>query len=184
MTQEELQARQTAIIEQVQRAIFRLAGYSAFDALSFRVEGTSRVVLLGFAFTPDVKSAAETVVRKIEEIEEVENLIEVLPNSPADDDIRARAYAGIYGHPSMRRYVPGAGFSSADVRSFIRDIRVNLRAAQITKGPHAIHILVKNGNLALVGYVFSDMDKQIAEVQANSVPGAFSVENHLEVVKR
>lgn len=181
LTQEEMQQRQAAIIEQVQKAIVRLPTYSVFDSLSFRVEGVNKVVLLGFAFTPTTKNDAARVVERIEEVEIVENLIEVLPNSGADDDVRVETFVRIYGHPAMRRYVPGAGFSSADIRNFVRDLHVGLQASSLVRGSFAIHILVRNGNVALVGTVASEMDRQIAEVQANSVPGAFSVENYLNV---
>lgn len=183
LTQEELQQRQAAIIEQVQKAIVRLPSYSVFDSLSFRVEGVNKVVLLGYAFTPTTKNDAGRVVERIEEVEVVENLIEVLPNSGADDDVRIQAFVRIYGHPAMRRYVPGAGFTSADIRNLVRDLRVGLQASSLVRGSFPIHILVKNGNLALVGAVASDMDRQIAEVQARGVPGAFSVENYLQVAK-
>jgi osmotically-inducible protein OsmY len=183
LTEKELQERQTRIIQRVQSTIARLSTYSVFDSLSFRVEGASRVVLMGYCYLPTVKSEAERSVQRIEEVEEVVNLIEILPNSPADDDIRIRTYANIYGHPSMRRYVPGGGFSSVDVQQLISDLRIGLEASSLIRGPHAIHILVKNGNVALVGAVASELHKQIAEVQANTVPGAFSVENHLQVVQ-
>jgi osmotically-inducible protein OsmY len=183
LTAEEMQQRQAAIIGEVQKALVTLPQYSVFDSVSYRVEGINKVVLLGYAFSPTVKSGAFEVVRRIEGVEIVENLIEVLPNSPNDDRIRTGVYIAIYGHPSMRRYVPGAGFSSVDVQNFIRDVQIDLRAATITRGPHAMHILVKNGNVALVGVVNTDMHRQIAEVQANTVPGVFSVENYLQVAK-
>jgi osmotically-inducible protein OsmY len=44
-----------------------------------------------------------------------------------------------------------------------------------------IHIIVDNGHITLEGVVARQMDKQIAEMQAKSVPGAFSVDNHLQV---
>jgi osmotically-inducible protein OsmY len=181
LSSEEMQQRQAAIIEQVQSAIVRLPSHSVFDSLSFRVEGANKVVLLGFAFTPSTRNDAGRVVERIEEVEVMENLIEVLPNSGFDDDIRVQTFVNIYGHPAMRRYVPGAGFNSADIRNFVRDLRVGLQASSLVRGSFAIHILVKNGNVALVGTVASDLHRQIAEVQANSVPGVFSVENYLNV---
>ena len=183
MSAGELEKRQKALAQKVQREIFRIPEYSAFDAVNFQIEGTNKVVLLGYAFQPTVKSGVERIVQRIEEVEEVENRIEVLPVSGNDDQIRAQTYAAIYGHPAMRRYVPGAGFSSRDVENFLRDLQFGLQAAQITRGPHNIHIIVKNGNVALVGVVGGEMHKQIAEHQARSVPGAFSVENYLQVSK-
>jgi len=44
-----------------------------------------------------------------------------------------------------------------------------------------IHIIVKNGHITLEGVVARQMEKQVAGMQANSVPGAFSVTNNLVV---
>jgi osmotically-inducible protein OsmY len=58
-------------------------------------------------------------------------------------------------------------------------------AGGITNDPpigfHAIHIIVKNGNVTLVGAVNNDGDLAMAGMRANMVPGVFSVENELEV---
>jgi hyperosmotically inducible protein len=44
-----------------------------------------------------------------------------------------------------------------------------------------IHIIVKNGHVTLVGVVANKMDKEIAEIQAKSVPDVFSVDDQLQV---
>jgi hyperosmotically inducible protein len=44
-----------------------------------------------------------------------------------------------------------------------------------------IHIIVENGRVTLEGAVARRMDSQIAEAQAKSVPGVFSVTNNLKV---
>jgi hyperosmotically inducible protein len=46
-----------------------------------------------------------------------------------------------------------------------------------------IHIIVKNGHVALEGVVDNQSDKDLATVKANGVPSVFSVENHLMVQK-
>jgi osmotically-inducible protein OsmY len=48
-------------------------------------------------------------------------------------------------------------------------------------GYHAIHIIVKNGNVTLTGVVDSDSDLAMAGMRANTVSGVFSVDNQLEV---
>src|SRR6266849_2138921 len=47
----------------------------------------------------------------------------------------------------------------------------------------SIYIIVNGGNVTLEGVVDNEMDKNVANIQANSVPGVFSVTNHLRVVK-
>jgi hyperosmotically inducible protein len=46
-----------------------------------------------------------------------------------------------------------------------------------------IHIIVKNGNITLVGVVDNEGDKNLAGIAANGVPGAFKVNNELTVGK-
>jgi osmotically-inducible protein OsmY len=43
--------------------------------------------------------------------------------------------------------------------------------------------VVKNGNVTLVGVVNSKSDKDVAGIRANQVPGVFSVQNELKIVK-
>jgi osmotically-inducible protein OsmY len=44
-----------------------------------------------------------------------------------------------------------------------------------------IRIIVENGHITLYGVVDNTMDKTVAGIRANQIPGAFSVENKLEV---
>ena len=46
-----------------------------------------------------------------------------------------------------------------------------------------IHIIVKNGNVTLVGVISNEGDKNIAGIAANGVPGVFGVTNNLTVEK-
>ncbi len=58
-------------------------------------------------------------------------------------------------------------------------------AGGITNDPplgfHAIHIIVKNGNVILRGAVLNPTDSNLAEIRANTVSGVFSVTNELGV---
>jgi hyperosmotically inducible protein len=81
-----------------------------------------------------------------------------LPLSPNDDRIRRAVYQKIYSYPSLStRY----GFQALP----------------------SIHIIVKNGNVSLEGVVDNASDKNVAGIQANGVPGVFSVTNNLRVEK-
>ena len=139
---------------EIRHELVMLPYYGVFDNLAFRVNG-SEVELFGQVTRPTLKSDAEQVVKGIEGVEKVINNIEVLPLSPNDDRIRIAAYKAIYGHPVLNRYA--------------------LQAVP------PIHIIVKNGNITLEGVVLNEQDKNIAGIQANSVPGAFKVTNNLRV---
>jgi osmotically-inducible protein OsmY len=45
----------------------------------------------------------------------------------------------------------------------------------------SIHIIVKNGHVTLVGTVDNQMDKNVANIRAKSVPNVFSVDDQLKV---
>ena len=165
------------IAKEVQKQIGTLPLYGVFDDIHFGIKGRS-VILRGEASRPTLKSSAENVVKKIEGVETVDNEIEVLPLSPNDDRIRAGVYARIYGNQVLRRYTSNRG-GAARWSSLTR------RTMGITNDPptgyHAIHIIVKNGNVTLKGVVDNSGDSAIAEMQANSTPGVFRVDNDLYI---
>jgi osmotically-inducible protein OsmY len=47
-----------------------------------------------------------------------------------------------------------------------------------------IRISVQNGHVELYGIVDNQTDKNVAFIQANSVPGVFSVKNYLQVANQ
>jgi osmotically-inducible protein OsmY len=164
---------------EVRKKIVTLPQYGVFDNIHFGIQG-STIILRGQASRPTLKSGAETAVKKIEGVESVQNEIDVLPLSPNDDRLRAAVYASIYGYPGLQRYTSNRG-GPRGAPSVAR------AAGGITNDPpigfHAIHIIVKNGNVTLTGAVDSEMDLIIAGMRANSVPGVFSVDNDLQVAQ-
>jgi hyperosmotically inducible protein len=144
------------LAREVRHELVMLPYYGVFDNLAYKVDG-NRVTLYGQVTRPTLKSDAENVVKNIEGVEGVTNNIEVLPLSPNDDRIRLAVYRAIYGHPALQRY-------------------------QLSAVP-SIHIIVRNGNVTLEGVVANEGDKNIANIQANGVPGVFSVTNHLQTEK-
>lgn len=140
--------------ERVRRELLRLPYYGVFDHLTFQVDG-DRVTLGGDVSWPVLKADAERVVNTVEGVAAVTNDVKVLPLSPNDDRLRLSAYWAIYGHSALAPY------------------RLN---------PHPpIRIIVENGHVTLKGIVSSEMHSTIAHLQANSVPGAFSVTNNLQI---
>jgi len=139
----------------VRHALVMLPYYSVFDNLDFRVEGTN-VVLSGEVVRASLKSEAENAVRRVADINSVENRIEILPLSPSDETIRLATYRAVYQNPDFTKY------------------------AIMAVPP--IHIVVRNGHVKLVGAVQTEAEKNLANISANSVPGVFSVQNDLRVV--
>lgn len=144
------------LIKEVRHELVMLPYVNIFDNLEFRVDGNN-VTLMGQVTRPVIKSDAENVVKHVEGVGEVINQIEVLPPSPADDAIRRATYTTLVRQPGLQLY-------------FMQSIS-------------PIRIVVKNGNVTLEGVVSTQADSDLAKIQANSVPGVFSVTNHLRVEK-
>ncbi len=164
------------IEKEVRKQILSLPQYGVFDYIHFAIKGRT-VILDGQASRPTLKSSAENVVKKIEGVQTVDNRIEVLPLSPNDDRIRAAVYARIYSQPALQKYTSNRGGG--------RWLSLTRLTTGITNDPpigyHAIHIIVKNGNVTLKGVVDNSGDFAIAGMQANLAPGVFSVDNDLVV---
>jgi hyperosmotically inducible protein len=170
------------ITQDVQKKLGNLTTFSVFDWITFGFHGKT-LVLRGYASRPTLKSDAGNAVKGIAGIESVDNEIQVLPNSPNDDRIRAAVYNRIYTQAALRKYNANQGSLARALGPGGRSVA--LMAGGITNDPpigfHAIHIIVNNGNVILYGVVNNEMDKAIAGIQANAAPGAFSVDNDLIV---
>jgi len=140
--------------KKVRHELVMLPYYGVFDNLNYRVDGT-RVELFGEVSRPTLKSDAERVVARIEGVDTLVNHIEVLPVSFNDNRISVAVYRAIFGDSALQRYRLGA--------------------------VPPIHIIVKNGDVALEGVVANEMDRNIASLRANEVGGVFSVTNNLVV---
>ncbi|HEV2132968.1 MAG TPA: BON domain-containing protein [Terracidiphilus sp.] len=167
----------TRIVGSVRKQLLSLSDYGVFDYLTFAIQGHS-VILNGYASRPVLKSEAEKVVKGIKGVESVQNNIKVLPYSQMDDRIRVGELVRIYGQPSLRKY------TNAPIGQDLYPT-VGRMAGGITQDPpvgwFAIHIIVENGHVILAGVVDNPTDAEIANVQANTVPGVFSVTDNLVV---
>ena len=148
------QKYQEKLVKEVRHQLLLLPYYSVFDNLAYKVEG-DKVTLSGQVVRPTLKSDAEAAVKSIEAVATVVNNIEVLPLSPMDDQLRIAVYRAIYQDAALFRYGQSAVPS--------------------------IHIIVKNGNVTLVGVVDNESDKNLANLRASGVPNVFSVKNDLAV---
>ena len=129
-------------------------GTTAFNAISVSVRN-GVVTLGGHAYGPTDKDSAISVATHMRGVQDVIDEVEVDPVSPMDDRIRIQVARSIYGYPSLNKYAIDPG--------------------------KPIRISVQNGNVTLFGVVDSQMDKDVANIRANSVPGIFKVTNQLEV---
>lgn len=145
----------TRLSREVRHELVTLPYYGVFDNLNFQVGKDGTVTLMGQVTRPTLKSDAEKVVKDIEGVGKVVNQLEVLPLSTNDDQLRLAVYRAIYSSTGLNRYALSAVPS--------------------------IHIIVSNGNLALEGVAANEADKNMAGIQANSVPGIFSVKNNLRL---
>ena len=133
-------------------------GYGiAFNAIALNVQN-GVVTLNGDVRDYPARDSALAIAETTLGVKEVVDSINVLPTSPMDDDIRIRVARAIYGHGSLSKY-------ALDPQKPIR-------------------IVVDNGHVTLYGVVENQMDKQIAEQQAKSVPNVFSVDDKLMVASR
>jgi hyperosmotically inducible protein len=148
---QKLQAR---ITREVYHELMMLPQLTIFDHIAFKVDGAT-ITLIGAVRNAILKDAAEKVVKRVEGVERVNNQIEILPPLPSDDRIRLAVAHAIFSDERLFKY------SLASVPP--------------------IHIIVKNGHVTLEGVVDNETDKNAAYLRANSVPGVFSVENHLQV---
>ena len=113
------------------------------------------VTIDGDTVTDVARDSALAIVTRTPGVKDVVSEVKVLPVSMFDDSIRVRTARAIYRDSVLGRYA--------------------------TDPVHPIRIVVDNGHVTLYGTVQSAMDKTIAGIRANSVPGAFSVENKLVV---
>jgi osmotically-inducible protein OsmY len=88
-------------------------------------------------------------------VKDVIDRVSIAPVSLFDDGIRLRALRVIYSDSVLSKYA--------------------------TDPARPIRIIVANGHVTLYGSVDNKMDKDIAGIRANQLPGAFSVDNKLEI---
>ena len=138
--------------EKIRHELAMMPYISEFDFISFTQSGVD-VILTGWTIRSTNRSTAYNVVKDIPGVETVINNIDVLPLGSLDMQIRAAARAAL--QRQLSRYFWGNG---SDIK-----------------------IVVKNGQIILLGTVSTKADSDIAFIQCNSVSGAFKVFNLLRV---
>jgi hyperosmotically inducible protein len=138
--------------EKVRHELAMLPYLSDFDFISFTM-ADAQVILTGWTVRQTNRSDAYNAVRDVPGVETVVNNIEILPLGSFDMQIRAGVRAVL--QRQLSRYFWGSG---SDIK-----------------------IVVKDGMVILLGIVSNQGDYDIANIQANTVPGVFKVFNMLRV---
>ena len=141
----------TEVEQKVRDELLRLPYYGVFDSINFHIQGT-KVILTGQVTRPSVKRSAEGAINRLNFVSAVQNDLEILPLSTNDRRIRNKLLRSIYSGGHFLHY----GTVHAPVR-----------------------IIVKNGNVRLIGTVSNELHKNLAHRKATNTPGVFLVTNDL-----
>jgi hyperosmotically inducible protein len=139
------------IFRSVQRQVLTYPHFTVFDSVNAQIKD-GVVTLTGKVLMPFKKDDLGERVGKVRGVKAVNNLIEVLPASKSDDELRRGIANAIYGNSTLSRY-----------------------ATQVNP---PIHIIVERGRVTLEGVVNNNVDRQLAYTIA-SMFQAFSVKNEL-----
>jgi osmotically-inducible protein OsmY len=144
------------ILRQAYHEIVMYYAYGMFDNVEFEAHNGALTVS-GQVTQPFKKKDMGRILQRVKGVAELQNNLEVLPNSRFDDRLRLQLARAIYGNPYFTPY------------------------ANLAIPP--IRIIVKNGNVTLEGVVNSNLDRINAGMAANRTGLSFSVVNNLRVVK-
>jgi len=140
--------------EKVRHELAMMPYVTEYDFISFTLSG-SEVILTGWTVRQTNRDYAYNVVKNVPKVETVVNNIEILPLGSFDMQIRAGVRAALQRY--LSRYFWGSG---SDIK-----------------------IVVKDGQVILLGTVASKSDSDVAYIQANAVPSVFKVFNMLRVAE-
>jgi hypothetical protein len=140
------------LYEKVRHELAMMPYVSEFDFISFTMNGPD-VILTGWTIRNPNRYEAYNRVKNIAGVGTIVNNIDVLPLGSMDMRIRAGARAAL--QRNLSRYFWGSG---SDIK-----------------------IVVKNGDIILLGTVQNQGDFDLAFIQCNGVPNAFHVFNLLRV---
>jgi hyperosmotically inducible protein len=136
----------------IQRQVLEYPHYTVFDSVSARIDGEGIVTLTGKVTMPYKRDDIERRIRSIAGIQQVHNLIDVLPASRSDDELRVGIARAIYGNQTFRPYAARAN--------------------------PPIHVIVERGRVTLEGVVMDESERLLALSIARSF-GSFAVTDSL-----
>jgi hyperosmotically inducible protein len=131
----------TAIANELRREIVAYSHYTVFDDVAYRVTN-GQINLTGVVTDPSKKAAIDKLAHSIRGVNSVNDNIQALTGSPIDDRLRAAIARAIYTSPAFDHY----------------------RYEQ----QQPVRIIVSDGHVALQGVVQSQLEKNIAGMQATA----------------
>jgi hyperosmotically inducible periplasmic protein len=136
--------------------VYDRQGYYSYPFNSLTLQVHDGVVTVGGVVVEPVdKDSALGLIKNTKGVRDVVDKIQVAPLSPNDNRIRADEFRAIYGYPQFNKYAIDPA--------------------------RPIRIVVVNGHVILTGVVDNAGDRDLAGIRANQVPGAFSVQNDLQI---
>ncbi len=142
------------LLEQARHEIVMYYAFTIFDNVELAAhDGT--LVVAGEVTLPFKKNDMGRILERVKGVSVLQNNLEVLPLSNFDDRLRLQVARAIYGDPIFLNY------------------------ANQARPP--IHIIVKNGNVALEGVVANNFDKVKAHMDALHAGLSFSVVDNLQI---
>ena len=142
------------ILEAARKQVVTYYAYGIFDNVVLQAEG-DKLTVSGQVTQPFKKQDLGNLLAHVRGVATLENNLEVLPASFFDDGLRLAVARAIYGDPLFVRY-----------------------GARVLP---PIHIIVKNGNVALEGAVATPLDRIKAGMDASLAGLSFSLVNNLHV---
>lgn len=145
------------LAEAVVKVIQGYEYYTLFDYISGAIN--NGVVTLVGKVTPIPDKPAQLTERiaKVRGVQDIQNRIEVMTPSRADDELRARLARAIFSHPSFQRF------------------------GSMVNPP--IHVVVDNSIVTLIGYVQTQTEYIEIQQIASQVQGILRIDNQLQTLK-
>lgn len=146
-----------ALAEAVAETIQRYPYYTVFDYISGSVKDGAVILSGKVTAVPDKANDLTERVARVRGVQDIQNRIETINLSRADDELRFRLARRIFSHPSFERFGnrPNPPF----------------------------HVVVENGIVTLIGYVQSRTEMLEIQQIVAFTPGILRVDNQLETLR-
>ena len=144
-----------ALVKELVSKVLSYPHYTVFDDVGFQLQDGGIVVLTGYVTMGFKKNELEERVGRVRGVRELKNVLQILPASASDEDLRKRLFRSIYGHELFFTY------------------------ANRTNPP--IHIIVNGPNVMLTGAVRNRIEKIKAESIVRSTFGVINIDNRLQI---